>query len=209
MLEVTEAPWLGAGHTVSGAHAMVSDVASDLIQGLPGDATMFVVASFGMVSAQTRYGAISSNPWGHACLIRDVWSSVGITINGPITGACTGGADDDGDGIPNTSDNCRGVANPSQLDRDHDGLGDLCDPDLDGDGLVNTVDNCPGTANPKQEDSDHDGGDACEDFDHDGVDDAVDNCITDWNPGQEDANMPLWLPAAGADRDYCTVTFAV
>lgn len=193
---------LGVGHTVIGAHGMVSDVAYDLIQGLPGDATMFVAASFAMVAAQTRYGAIGSNPWGHACLIRDVWSSVGITVNGPLTGACTGGADDDGDGIPNTSDNCRGVANPSQLDRDHDGLGDLCDPDLDGDGLANTVDNCPGSANPTQEDSDHDGiGDACEDFDHDGVDDAVDNCVTDWNPGQEDADHDGVGDACETDAD--------
>lgn len=36
-------------------------------------------------------------------------------------------ADIDGDGIPNTSDNCMFVYNPDQLDADSDGVGDVCD----------------------------------------------------------------------------------
>lgn len=35
--------------------------------------------------------------------------------------------DDDGDGIPNTLDNCRLVTNPGQADIDNDGAGDTCD----------------------------------------------------------------------------------
>jgi len=35
--------------------------------------------------------------------------------------------DTDGDGRPDTSDNCASVANPDQADGDHDGAGDLCD----------------------------------------------------------------------------------
>lgn len=38
-----------------------------------------------------------------------------------------GKGDTDGDGIPNDTDNCPGVANPDQLDTDGDGKGDACD----------------------------------------------------------------------------------
>ena len=50
--------------------------------------------------------------------------------------ACGGGsedsnarpADDDRDGIVNTSDNCTVVPNPNQLDSDNNGVGDACEP---------------------------------------------------------------------------------
>lgn len=48
--------------------------------------------------------------------------------------------DDDGDGVPDASDNCATVFNPDQVDTDEDGLGDACDPDLDGDGVPNEED---------------------------------------------------------------------
>jgi MBG domain/Thrombospondin type 3 repeat len=71
--------------------------------------------------------------------------------------------DGDGDGVPNTADNCPNVANADQADLDHDGAGDACDPDDDNDGIADTVDNCPMLANANQWDQDHDGvGDACE-----------------------------------------------
>jgi len=39
----------------------------------------------------------------------------------------SGTTDTDGDGIPNTTDNCPNVANPTQTDTDGDGIGDACD----------------------------------------------------------------------------------
>jgi len=38
-----------------------------------------------------------------------------------------GCADDDGDGVPNSGDNCRGTWNPDQADCDGDSIGDACD----------------------------------------------------------------------------------
>lgn len=71
--------------------------------------------------------------------------------------------DADGDGVANTVDNCPLIANPNQLDTDHDGIGNSCDFDDDGDGVLDTVDNCPLIANPNQADFDLDGiGDTCD-----------------------------------------------
>jgi cysteine-rich repeat protein len=36
--------------------------------------------------------------------------------------------DADGDGVPNSSDNCPNTPNPDQTDTDEDGIGDFCDP---------------------------------------------------------------------------------
>jgi hypothetical protein len=82
-----------------------------------------------------------------------------------VVGQADGGGDedDDGDGAPNTQDNCPDVVNPDQADLDRDGAGDACDDDDDGDGVPDTTDNCPLVANRDQTDSDgNDIGDACD-----------------------------------------------
>lgn len=48
--------------------------------------------------------------------------------------------DSDGDGIPDSQDNCTLVANPDQRDSDGDNFGNLCDGDLDNNGIVNAID---------------------------------------------------------------------
>lgn len=93
--------------------------------------------------------------------------------------------DEDGDGIPNDTDNCPFISNPAQADSDHDGVGDTCD-------------NCPLVPNNLQIDSDGDTfGDSCDycpdrydtlniDTDGDGIGDVCDNCVINPNPSQRD-----------------------
>jgi hypothetical protein len=72
--------------------------------------------------------------------------------------------------VPDTSDNCLSISNPTQTDGDEDGQGDACDPveplpppDQDRDGVPDTSDNCLSISNPTQVDTDGDRqGDACD-----------------------------------------------
>jgi hypothetical protein len=82
---------------------------------------------------------------------------------GPITappGAGGGGGnpptDTDGDGVPDSSDNCPGTSNPGQQNNDGDSLGDACDPDDDNDGLSDVLEIGTYATNPFLWDSDGD-----------------------------------------------------
>ena len=119
-------------------------------------------------------------------------------------------ADTDGDGVPDSEDNCPAVENPDQAnsdddnhgdacdncpnddnedqaDADSDGEGDICDSDRDGDGEPNTSDGCP-------DDPDKIAPGTCgcgqpdTDSDGDGAADCVDNCPSEPNADQANSD---------------------
>lgn len=111
------------------------------------------------------------------------------------------GIDADGDGIPNSDDNCSLISNPGQEDADSDDIGDTCDEvndiDVDDDGVNNSLDNCAQVAQIVWDQLDADGdnlGDDCDpmldnyDYESDGVFNDEDNCPFDMNPDQTDAD---------------------
>ncbi|MFK8032428.1 MAG: family 16 glycosylhydrolase [Gammaproteobacteria bacterium] len=49
-------------------------------------------------------------------------------------------ADEDEDGVPDSTDNCTAVANADQTDSNGDGFGNACDADLNNDNIVNFLD---------------------------------------------------------------------
>ncbi|WP_295447635.1 thrombospondin type 3 repeat-containing protein [uncultured Thiodictyon sp.] len=101
-------------------------------------------------STQVRFSS-SSSALGYD------FAATPITVSNPTP------VDQDGDRLPDATDNCPQAFNPDQRDTDGDGQGDACDADDDGDAVPDGADNCPLVANPNQVDADHDGlGDVCD-----------------------------------------------
>lgn len=136
-----------------------------------------------------------------ACQVRNAFAVVGLEL---LDFDCDGypdkyDNDDDEDGVLDPQDNC-GKANPTQVDKNYDQIGDACQPDPDNDGIPGggfSGDNCNNVYNPDQKDLNFNGiGDACDpaadgDFDDDGVQDEDDNCYLDYNPDQSNVDAAL------------------
>lgn len=132
------------------------------------------------------YGVISDTPIARIRTVEGCCDSDGVTYD-DVTFTSITGPDGDGDGVPDSEDNCPLTPNADQADTDADTIGNVCDAcpldplnDVDGDGICGDVDNCPNTSNPDQADADHNGvGNVCDasnDTDGDGIPNTSDGC---------------------------------
>ena len=117
--------------------------------------------SFSSQSARyvRMYGTVRGTQWGYSLYEFEVY---GAAISAPV--------DTDGDGIPDSSDNCPSINNPGQNNTDGDTQGNACDDDDDNDGTPDVSDAFPLDAS---EDTDSDG---------DGIGDNADPTPNGSNP---------------------------
>ena len=128
-------------------------LAADLI-GVFGD------AAFDMVGSEGNFWILGTPPFTPLVHSNraDVTDSASFLLASSWAGAqnCTPDSDFDGDGVPNSLDNCPVDPNTDQDDIDGDGFGDACDPAECGNGAIeppeacddgntNNGDGCPST----------------------------------------------------------------
>ncbi len=165
----------GAHHSVSGDHGADIDYSLSWGLGLRGMLTDWLG-----LRVDARHVLADGPELSFAHLVE---ASVGLDVF--VWGSASGGgADRDGDGIPDAEDRCvlvEGVASAQGC------------PDRDGDGVTDAVDDCPRTAG-----ADSAGG--CPDADGDGVKDALDACKD--QPGDpENQGCPASVKPPDGDGD--------
>lgn len=109
------------------------------------------------IQIRQRLGAVPNDPSEVRLNLWAPGSSFAIAYDGALQPAATAAAnqtwqieidyvhvvtvpDADGDGVPDSSDNCTLLANPTQTDSDDDGFGNRCDGDMNNNGTTNAQD---------------------------------------------------------------------
>jgi uncharacterized protein (TIGR03790 family) len=112
-----------------GAAGVAGSVFEPLTIGLGRAPVLFRHYFMGARAIEAHYRSIPYLSWMNVWIGDPLMSRGSLAFPGP---------DLDGDGVPNTSDNCLYLPNANQRDTDGDGYGNLCDGDLDNDGVVTT-----------------------------------------------------------------------
>lgn len=155
------------GHDASPKLALDGDPSTAVLMRSPAGGPGVIVRQVGGGKV-VNFGFAPNYAMGEARTLSDpnvqrLYINAARWLSGTTPTPGSGTLDSDADGIIDGSDNCVNAYNPSQLDIDHDGVGDVCDPDDDNDGVADMDDNCPDVANADQADSDGDWiGDACD-----------------------------------------------
>ncbi|NIV29368.1 MAG: hypothetical protein GWN58_07620, partial [Anaerolineae bacterium] len=150
---------LGGGYELGAADVTEEESAQESGSGVLARLTIQAVREGTSSLSLQRESLFEYRPGGQPGTITvDSKFDADITVS---AGTCP--SDTDGDGAPDTYDNCLQIANTDQDDADGDGQGNVCDDDDDNDTITDDNDNCPLDANADQTDSDGDGlGDACD-----------------------------------------------
>ena len=110
-----------------GATGVAASAFEPLLIGLARAPILFRNYFEGATAIESFYRAVPYLSWMNVYLGDPLMTS---------TVRITAGGDSDGDGVPDTRDNCLHFPNADQRDTNGDGFGNLCDADFDGDGRV-------------------------------------------------------------------------
>ncbi len=110
-----------------GASGVAGNVAEPLLIGLARAPILFRNYFQGATAIEAFYRSVPYLSWMNVYVGDPLMTSVARVVTGDDT---------DGDGVPDTRDNCLEVPNREQRDTDGDGFGNLCDADFDNDGRV-------------------------------------------------------------------------
>ncbi len=130
----------------TGNHFNQNCIAGNTVAGVATSGTVVTPVD----ATQNWWGTINgANPPGHGDKISPPATIDASSFLTAPTAGCPVPTDADGDGIPNATDNCIDVYNPSQTNTDQsnyllnragsDSVGDACDADISGDGYGNAA----------------------------------------------------------------------